>query len=678
MIVLGLSGGYLNGDADFTADITEVCGHDAAACLIRDGELLAAVEEERFTRIKKATSFPAGAIRACLDTAGVTPAEIDAVGYYSMELANDVLMKHLSVKNPEQPIRTSREVITRGLQDVLGIDFSGDRLHYVPHHVSHGLSSFLRSGMREALVVVMDGFGEGHSISVFRGLNGPLQGDSKHLEVLHTYHMDKSLGLFYLSKIELLGYGLGDEYKVMGLAPYGNPDTYRDIFGAMYDLKDDGDYELHPENWALLINGFMPRRKGEAFTQQHIDLAAALQQALERIALHVLGYWADRTGLANLCFTGGVAHNSSLNGLIVRSGKFREVFVHPASHDAGAAEGAGLAAGLLLGGPRREQPRMRHASVGPGPGPAAEIESELAAWGDLIEYEQPGDIVETSAKLLADDAVLGWVHGPSEFGPRALGNRSILADARPAANKERINAMVKKREAYRPFAPVVTADAAETYFEIPRTRANYDFMSFVVNVRDEHRELLGAVTHVDGTARLQIVSPSSNERFCALVAKFGELTGVPVLLNTSFNNNAEPIVQSVHDAVTCFLTTGLDFLVVEDFLIRRRPAALLAIDGLVVRLRPLTQVAKRIGVTPDGRHETRYEVSMRYAHGPRTEVSATAFALLEAADGQRTVGSLAGLAGGLGPDLRRELHSLWQGRYFVLRPAVGGLHDPLN
>jgi predicted NodU family carbamoyl transferase len=669
MLVLGLSGGYLGGDADFAADITDVCGHDAAACLVRDGELLAAAEEERFTRIKKATSFPAGAIRACMDTAGVTPAEIDAVGYYSMELANDVLMKHLSIKNPAQPIRTSREVLTGGLRDVLGVDFSGDRLHYIPHHVSHGLSSFLRSGMREALVVVMDGFGEGHSISIFRGLNSPLQGDSKHLEPLHTYHMDKSLGLFYLSKIELLGYGLGDEYKVMGLAPYGNPDTYQDIFAAMCELKDDGDYELHPENWVLLMNGFLPRRKGQEFTQQHIDFAAGLQRALERIALHVLGYWADRTGLENLCFVGGVAQNSSLNGLILRSGKFREVFIHPASHDAGAAEGAGLAAGLLLGAPRREHPRMRSASVGPGPGSGASIESELAAWGELIDYERPADILDAAAKLLADDAVLGWVHGPSEFGPRALGNRSILADARPALNKERINAMVKKREAYRPFAPVVTAEAAQTYFEIPQTKANFDFMSFVVNVNEEHRERLGAVTHVDGTARLQIISPASNERFHALVQKFGELTGVPVLLNTSFNNNAEPIVQSVHDAVTCFLTTGLDFLVVEDFLVRRRPAAVLAIDGLVLELRPLTQVAKRVGATADGRREARYEVCMRYAHGPRTEISAAAFELLEAADGERTVGSLAGLTGGLSADLRNELYSLWQGRYFVLRPA---------
>jgi decarbamoylnovobiocin carbamoyltransferase/7-O-carbamoyltransferase len=297
------------------------------------------------------------------------------------------------------------------------------------------------------------------------------------------------------------------------------------------------------------------------------------------------------------------------------------------------------------------------------------IEKELAAWGDLVEYERPADIVERTAALLADGAVLGWARGRSEYGPRALGNRSILADARPSENRERINAMVKMREAYRPFAPVVTKEATNVYFDIPETDANFDFMSYVVDVRSDRREELGAVTHIDGTARIQIIDPASNERFYRLVKRFGEMTGVPVLLNTSFNNNAEPIVQSVHDALTCFLTTELDFLVVEDFLIRRRPDCSLKLDGLVLEFRPFTQLAKRVRMTLAGERVVVRELVLQHVNGPHTEVSEALYAMLEAADGMRTLESLADAVGGFTDDLRRQLYGLWQSRYFVLRPA---------
>jgi predicted NodU family carbamoyl transferase len=669
MLVLGLSGSFSGEDQDRTPALRERMFHDAAACLIKDGALVAAAEEERFNRIKMTGKFPTNAIRACLDIAGVSPADIDGVGHYFQERAVDEILHHFYIKNPQLPMRYSRELITDHLKSEFDLDLPDDRLLYAAHHVSHGLSCFTRSGMGEALVMVMDAAGERHSGTVFRGRHG-------FLESLATYDIRKSLGNLYSSAIELLGYDIGDEHKVMGLAPYGNKDTFRDIFASLYTLKDGGDYALRSSFLPFYEQGFTPRRTGQEFAQEHIDFAAGLQQTLETIVMHVLSYWAEETGLANLCFVGGVAQNSSLNGLILRSGRFREVFIHPASHDAGAAEGAALAAAARLGAPPPSPPRLRTASLGPGLGTTAEIEKEVASWGDLIEYEQPADIVECAAELLADGAVLGWVQGQSEFGPRALGNRSILADARLSENKQKINAMVKKREAYRPFAPVVTIEEAAAYFDIPETRADYDFMSFVVPVLEKRRRELGAVTHIDGTARVQIIDPVSNERFHRLVQRFGKLTGTPVLLNTSFNINAEPIVQTVHDALTCFLTTGLDMLVIEDLLIRRRLGRARALEDLVLRFRPCTRLLARSKMTPAGVRVVLREIYLDHGNGRRADVSPATFALLEAADGTQTVDSLAATVGGLSDEIRQEIYRLWQERFFVLRPSGNGIDRP--
>jgi predicted NodU family carbamoyl transferase len=661
MLVLGLSGSFSREDVDLVPNMAQGLFHDAAACLIRDGTLLAAVEEERFNRIKKTSKFPVNAIRACLEVANVSPSEIDVVGHYFQEDLVDLWLHDQYLRHNHLPLRYSRELITDRLRNEFDLDMPGDRLFYAEHHVTHALSSFVRSGMKEALVVVMDGRGEHDSTTIYHGIRG-------RLESLATYNIRKSLGHFYAEAIRLLAYGLGDEYKIMGLAPYGNADTYRDLFNSSYSLDDNGDYKLRSLERTFSPTVFPPRRKGQEFTQQHMDFAAGVQQTLENIALHVLDYWAKHTGLPNLCFVGGVAHNSTLNGRILQSGKFREVFIHPASHDGGSAEGAALAAAYQMGAPSFRQPRMRSASVGPSLGATAEIEKELGGWNELIESERPADIVECAAQLLAEGAVLGWAYGPSEYGPRALGNRSILADARPSENKQRINSMVKKRESYRPFAPVVTAAAAAEYFELPKTSANYDFMSFVVNVREDRKAELGAVTHIDGSARIQIVDPVSNERFHRLVQKFGELTGTPVLLNTSFNNNAEPIVQSVQDALACFLTTELDFLVIEDFLIRRREGRLMAFDNMVLKFRPVTRLVKRNQLTPAGVRDVIFEIYLDHAKGSHAEVSPPTFALLDAADGVRTIESIADVVGGVTTDIRRELYSLWQQRFFVLRP----------
>lgn len=669
MLILGLNGNFSPEDADLVPGMLEFFFHDASASLVKDGTLLAAVEEERLNRIKKTTKFPINAIRSCLATANVSPADIDAVAYYFPEDHIDSVLNQLYTDNPLVPTRYSRQLIKDKLKSEFGWEPPDDKLVYVPHHLAHAMSTFVRSGMKEALVVIMDGMGEECSGTVFRAADG-------RLENLRTYSIPKSLGTLYLSGTHQLGFKFGDEYKVMGLAPYGDASTYREIFDSMYSLGEKGDYDLVSSNLGLnnvgptfFAHGIPPRRKGEEFTQQHMDFAAGLQELLEKIVLHVLCYWAEFTGLSNLAFGGGVAHNCSLNGVILRSGLFKEMFVHPASHDSGAGEGAALAAEHELVGAVPHHARLRSASVGPPLGALREIEEKLDSWRPLIEFERPVDIVDVTAKLLAEGAVFGWAQGGSEFGPRALGNRSIIADPRPRENQTRINAMVKKRESFRPFAPVVIPEAARTYFEIPDTAANYDFMSFVVRVQCDRRKELGAVTHVDGTARIQIIDPQANKRFYRLVKRFGDLTGTPVLLNTSFNNNAEPIVQSVEDALTCFMTTGLDYLVIEDFLIRRRRAHSLGFDNFVLRFRPVTRLAKNIKIAPSGERVISCEIYLDYSTGPRAAVSRGLFALLERVDGVSTLGSLAAIDGGLSEKIRMELNCLWQERFFALTPA---------
>ncbi|WP_209648861.1 carbamoyltransferase family protein [Kibdelosporangium banguiense] len=654
MLVLGLSGGFSREDVELTPDIQDNFFHDAAACLLRDGHVLAAVEQERLNRIKQTTKFPARAVRACLAEAGVTLADVDRISYYFREDFLDAQLHMQYMNNPDIPVVYSRELVRRRLAEELGTDFPADRISYTPHHLAHATATFAHSGMSEALVVVIDARGDDESWTFYRGTESGL-------EQLTTHSVMHSLGRLYLIGTAMLGYKMGDEYKVMGLAPYGDPERYRPAFDGCYTLRDKGAFDL--DLGALLpafaMNGFTWRRRGEGFGQDHKDFAAALQETVERITLHALTHWREATGLGDLCLSGGVAHNCTMNGKVLRSGLFDRVFVHPASHDAGAALGAALAADDQ----RDRAPKQLHAANwGPGIGNRDQIRTELLAWEPLVEFEECDDIVARTADLLADGSVVAWVQGRSEFGPRALGNRSILADPRPKENQTRINAMIKMRESFRPFAPVVTTEAAEKYFEIPSAEGNFDFMSFVLPVREEHRAALGAVTHVDGTARVQVVDPAANPRFSELVTRFGDRTGVPVLLNTSFNNHAEPIVQNVRDALATYLTTGLDRLVIGDFLVRRkdkpgRPA----LETCTVVLPAAVRLAE--SVQHDGsRRVVTHELFFALAKGKRRTVSPEAYAVLSRTDSQTPIGTLT-------DELRTELHQLWQDRFIAIVPC---------
>ncbi len=425
----------------------------------------------------------------------------------------------------------------------------------------------------------------------------------------------------------------------------------------------------------FFADGFIPRRKGTDFDQNHFDLAAGLQETLEDIALHVLHYWASYTGLRKLCFTGGVAHNSSLNGTILRSGLFHDVFVHPASHDPGACEGAALAVESMLSRKPLARLGLPSAYLGPDLGDDNTIFNRISAWQDLIEFEQSNNVVDDAVTLLAEGEVIAWAQGRSEFGPRALGNRSIIADARPGYNQSRINSMVKKRESFRPFAPVVIPEAMEEFFEIPdNTRASYTYMSYVVPVRAEKRGQLGAVTHVDGTARVQVVKEKENELFYQLVAKFGERTGTPVLLNTSLNNNSEPIAQTVDHVVTTFLTTNLDSLVIGNFFVRRRNTESITLDRITVRFRPVTRLSRYSEACANADTIEWYEIYLNYDRGPRREISKDVYAVLQKVNSRRTVRELIDECNIGTDDISRsivsEILELWEDRYVELIPAA--------
>ena len=380
MYYLGLSGGFSEQGTDLVPGLTEYFFHDAAACIVKDGVLLAAAEEERFSRVKKTTKFPINAVAACLAKVGIGPHEINGVGHYFRRDFMDESLTELYLEHPAAPVRYSADLTIDRLAERFDFRLDRDRLRDVPHHLAHAVSCFTRSGMKDALVLVVDGRGEESSGTVY-------QASGQQLTELATYDLSKSLGTIYLMAIALVGYSFGDEYKVMGLAPYGNPETYKDIFKTLYTLEPDGDYTLrppergnHPTAAAFAAAGLRPRRKGEKFTQQHMDYAAGLQDMLETVVMHVLRHWQKVTGDTNLCFVGGVAQNSSLNGLILRSGIFREVFIHPASHDAGAAEGAALETARMFGDGFPAQPRLRTASFGAALGAAAEIERKLSSW----------------------------------------------------------------------------------------------------------------------------------------------------------------------------------------------------------------------------------------------------------------------------------------------------------
>ncbi|KRQ09642.1 carbamoyltransferase family protein [Bradyrhizobium manausense] len=670
MLCLGVSGG-LDKVYECRPELPSTFLHDGAAVLVRDGRVIAAVEEERLNRVKHSNKFPSRSIQYCLEAAGVRLGDVDRIAFYATEAYCNTMLERLFVSQPSDAIPIDARLLLRTmLAQEFNTELDPTRISFVSHHQAHAVSAFAMSGFEKSLILAIDGGGE--------FLSGLVAiGDGSEVNQLESFPESNSLGLFYLETIRYLGYSLFDEYKVMGLAPYGDPVPYRKLFEQFYELGDYGGYRVHLDRIGpALVRNIQVRRKGMPFTQQHRDVSASLQEALERIVFHILRHYREATGMTRLCLAGGVAHNCTVNGKLLYSGLFEDIFVQPAAHDAGCALGAALMASREIG---QSAPRERLQEVYWGPDLGTEhcVEQELSAWVGHLDIERSDDVAGRAADLMANGAVIGWVQGRSEFGPRALGNRSILADPRPAANKDRINAMVKKREGYRPFAPSVLEEDAPEYFDLPAGLREFPFMNFVVRVHESKRDLLGAITHIDGTARLQTVSRKSNPSYWGLIDEFKKRTGIPVVLNTSFNNNAEPIVDSVADAVATFLTTELDALVVGPFLVRKRAVTLDDWTSLAVSLPPYASLYRVRAHTARDRQDTVCEVRTTVSGGGAVRISDELFDLLMRVKGEAVLRDLFDsmvLDRTKREALVEELRGLWEQRRVRLHPPSCATH----
>ena len=596
MKVLGYNGGLDGYPSWFNT------GHDSAAALVIDGQVVAAAEEERFSREKHSGKFPRLAIDYCLRQAGLRSlAEVDLVAYYySYPMMFDPAKLRQNAADLSRVERalfgaslTAMRAVNRhaGYDDErnrrvcereLGVTLPAPRYRVVPHHLCHVASTFYDSPFSRALCVTLDAEGESASSLA-------VVADGTTFQTVGETFAPNSLGYLYAFITGYLGFDSHDEYKVMGLAPYGNPAVYRDYFqtvvksgpGNAFQVDSSlilrlmvrdavgGQGRLYPQS---LVRALGPaRRSEEPVEQRHMDIAAALQEALERVVLHYLAHLGRTTGERNLCLAGGVALNCSMNGKIARSGLFDRIFIHPAAHDSGTSVGAALYGyHNILGQPRPVAGRHQ-VYLGPSHD-AGSVDSALAEFAAQIHHSRPPDIYGPVAQAIADGKVVGWYRGRMEWGPRALGNRSILADARRDDMKDIVNHAVKMREGFRPFAPACLLEHAASWFDLTGLGGESPHMLFVVPVHPDKRAAIPAVTHVDGSARLQTVTAADNAPFHALLSEFHRISGVPLMLNTSFNVKGEPIVNTPADAIRCFLNTGIDLLVVDDILIEKHPA----------------------------------------------------------------------------------------------------------
>jgi carbamoyltransferase len=545
--------------------------HDSSACIARDGEILFAVAEERLSRVKHDARFPALAIRACLDFAKIRPENIDHV-CFGWPRATAALRHDLAcMARRSQPLDYVGLVST--VRRNLGITRQGNgekpfiqtfgpthaRFRFVDHHLAHAISAYAFSGFDDAAVLVLDGRGAWEATSLWRGRDG-------RLEHVWTIPWPNSLGLFYAQFTQFLGFQpYSDEWKVMGLAPYGQPGiSVRDFI-----IPDDNPYRVATQ---LLIGknscpmAAMEARLGKSrvpeseIDDRHKNLAFAVQDSCELAMLTLARAAVARTGCRNFCLAGGVALNSKANGKILASDIVDRLFIQPASGDDGACLGAALAPYLDNRG-KLPLKRMRHAYLGTA-SEDAEIEKALQTY--KLRATRVSDPGQTAAELLADGKILGWFQGRMEFGPRALGSRSILADPRDPEMNAKVNNAVKFREWWRPFAPSMLAEAACEYLE---SATDSPFMIVTAQVKTEKRKVIPAVTHVDGSARPQTVEREINPLYWRLIDEFGKRTGVPVVMNTSFNLRGEPIVCTPTDAIRTFFSSGMDALMIGSFLV---------------------------------------------------------------------------------------------------------------
>lgn len=563
---------------------------DSSACLMKDGKVLVALEEERIRRIKHWAGLPVEAIRYCLQDAGITIDQVDHITISRDPKANAMKKVIHTIKNRVSPkaildrLTNSRKVasIKTQLAQGLGVSESLIRaeIHNIEHHRSHLASAFFVSPFEKAAIVSIDGFGDFTSTMI-------AVGNGNQMEVLGSVNYPHSIGVFYTAFTQFLGFPhYGDEYKVMGLAPYGEA-KYMDKVRQVIHATPDGLFKLnldffmhHREGINMSWEGGEPhigsvfgpkfeevfgqaRQKQDELTQYHRDLAASVQRVTEELIYHILTHLQKRTGLDAVCIAGGVAQNSVANGKLLRNTPFKKIYVPPAGHDAGTSIGSALYLyNQLL---KEDRPAvMRTASLG-SHFSSDEIEAFLKTQPVSFKKLNDQELYDTVTQCIIDGGVVGWFQGRAEFGPRALGHRSILADPRREDAKDILNLKIKRRESFRPFAPSILAEQAPVFFE---GSDDVPFMEKVYPIKEEKRALIPAVTHVDGSGRLQTVDAKNEPKYHALISTFHQKTGVPILLNTSFNEN-EPIVNSPANALDCFLRTKMDMLVLENFVVSR-------------------------------------------------------------------------------------------------------------
>lgn len=556
--------------------------HDSSAGLLCDGKLIAAVQEERLTRIKHIGGFPYESIKYCLKAGGVKPQDISAIAFYTKKSNWDgylwdvlkISFRHIgfTMANPKGFVHSVGYRVYKSLNFRADLErffyetgFKKTRFFDYQHHACHAASAFFASPFEEGLVLCVDGGGDGKTTTAWVGKGNRLT--EIDLEIRNPH----SLGLIYTRITKYLGFlSPGDEYKVMGLAAYGKP-AYLDRIREMIRLREGG-YRLNMEyfnyqyEYSLSEKFYKefgpPRKKGEEITEHHANMAASMQKLFEEVLLHLALWIKKTTGLRNLAISGGSALNCRGNGRLLLTGEFDNIFVPPAASDLGTSIGAAqYHYHQTLNMPRTFV--LKTDDWGPGY-TDQEILEELVRSG--VRYEDVQNPAATAAKLLAEGKIVGWFQGRMEFGPRALGYRSILADPRQKSIKDRINKTIKFREEFRPFAPAILREHVKDYFNAD---VNCPFMTFTLDVLAEKRDFVPGIVHVDGTGRLQTVSREDQPLYYALIAGFKELTGVPVVLNTSFNLAGEPIVCSPYDAIRTFFTCGMDILIIGKYLLRK-------------------------------------------------------------------------------------------------------------
>ncbi|MBP9748619.1 carbamoyltransferase [Patescibacteria group bacterium] len=551
--------------------------HDAAAALLKDGQLVAAAEEERFTRKKHDASFPKNAVAYCLAQQGITINDVEMVGYYEKPFLVFERLLQTYIHTWPKGITSFLSSMPTWLKKKLwSATIIREQLGYagvvyqIEHHMAHAASSFLPSPFSEAAILTVDGVGEWATATMGVGTGTTIS-------LQKELHFPHSLGLLYSAFTYYLGFTVNSaEYKVMGLAPYGTPRYTEQILSMLMDLKEDGSFALDMSYFSYEYGLRMTNKKFDALfgaparlpesplEQRHKDIAASLQKATEEIVLRMVRFLHKETGLTNLCMAGGVALNCVANGRIQRETPCKNIFVQPAAGDAGGAVGTAF----YLWNVFKKEPRtfaLPHTYWGPE---YADAEIQHFLDEQKIPYERfdRAMLLDRTAQVLEEQSVVGWFQGRMEFGPRSLGNRSILADPRNAENWQRVNQKIKFRESFRPFAPAVLEESTADWFVLD---VSSPYMLLVAQVRPEKRTI-PAVTHVDGSARVQTVHVSQNPLFHDLIARFGERTGTPVVINTSFNVRGEPIVCNYQDAYACFRRTDMDVLVLGSFFISKR------------------------------------------------------------------------------------------------------------